>query len=87
MSKHTKSVGEKMMTTLKRRARPCTTEELAAAAGIPAKDAYSRLWWLQKVDGLLKSSGHGKERRWQFTAAALRALEPEAQEQAQSEKA
>jgi len=73
MSKNTKkAAGETMLNTLEAAAGPLTTAELAEAAGLSTKDAYSRLWWLQKKDGVLKSTGHGKERRWQFTAAALR---------------
>lgn len=77
MSKNesTKSAGALMIAAIKRRARPCTTAELAEVAGLSVKDAYSRLWWLQKKDGVLKSTGKGKERLWQFTARALREIE------------
>lgn len=77
-----KSAGEKMMNALKRRGKPMTTEELAGVAGLSVKDAYSRLWWLQKKEGLLKSSGHGKERQWQFSARGAKSMNPPADAQA-----
>jgi len=68
-----KTSGSKMLNALLAASGPLTTEQLAAAASLSNKDAFSRLWWLQKKDGILKSHGHGKTRRWQLTAAALRA--------------
>lgn len=76
---NTKSAGEKMMAALKRRGKPMTTEELAGVAGLSVKDAYSRLWWLQKKEHMLKSTGRGKERQWQFSARGLRSIQPPAE--------
>jgi predicted HTH transcriptional regulator len=73
---HTKSAGEKMMSALKRKGSAMTTEELAKVSGLSLKDAYSRLWWLQKKEGLLKSTGRGKERQWQFSARGLKSVSP-----------
>lgn len=75
----TKSAGEVMMNALKRRGKPMTTEELAKVANLSVKDAYSRLWWLQKKEGLLKSTGRGKERQWQFSARGLKSVAPPAE--------
>jgi predicted HTH transcriptional regulator len=74
-----KTAGEKMMNALKRRGKPMTTEELAKVADVSVKDAYSRLWWLQKKEGLLKSTGRGKERQWQFSARGLKSMAPPAE--------
>lgn len=76
---NTKSAGEKMMAALKRRGKPMTTEELAGIAGLSVKDAYSRLWWLQKKEHLLKSTGRGKERQWTFSARGLKSIQPPAE--------
>lgn len=73
-----KSIGEVMMAALKRRGKAMTTEELAKVAGCSEKDAYSRLWWLQKREGLLKSTGHGKEREWTFTVRGAKSMLPAA---------
>jgi hypothetical protein len=73
------TAGEKMMNALKRRGKPLTTEQLAEVAGISLKDAYSRLWWLQKKEHLLKSTGHGKERLWTFTARGQKSMVPPAE--------
>lgn len=76
----TKTAGEKMMNALKRRNEAMTTEELAKVSGLSVKDAYSRLWWLQKKEGLLKSTGRGKERQWQFSAKGRKSISPPAEE-------
>lgn len=78
-TKNTKSAGEKMMAALKRRGKPMTTEELADIAGLSVKDAYSRLWWLQKKEHLLKSTGRGKERQWSLSARGLKSIQPPAE--------
>ncbi len=75
----TKSAGEKMMSALKKKGVALTTEELAKISGLSVKDAYSRLWWLQKKEGLLKSTGHGKERQWTFSARGLKSMAPPAE--------
>jgi response regulator of citrate/malate metabolism len=72
------TAGEKMMNALKRRGKPMTTEELAKVAGLSTKDAYSRLWWLQKKEHLLKSTGAGKERLWTFSARGAKSMVPAA---------
>lgn len=74
-----KTAGEKMMSALKRRGVAMSTEELAKVAGVSLKDAYSRLWWLQKKEGLLKSTGRGKERQWTFSARGLKSMAPPAE--------
>lgn len=74
-----KNIGDVMMSALKRRGKPMTTEELAKVADASEKDAYSRLWWLQKKEGLLKSTGHGKERLWTFTARGQKSMLPPAE--------
>ncbi len=71
-----KTAGEKMMSALKRRGKPMTTEQLAEIASLSVKDAYSRLWWLQKKEGLLKSTGRGKERQWTFSARGIKSMVP-----------
>lgn len=71
-----KTAGEKMMNALKRRGKPMTTEQLAEIASLSVKDAYSRLWWLQKKEGLLKSTGRGKERQWTFSARGVKSMIP-----------
>lgn len=76
-----KTAGEKMMAALKRKGKPMTTEELAGIAGVSVKDAYSRLWWLQKKERLLKSTGHGKERQWSFTVRGTKSMVPPAEAQ------
>jgi predicted HTH transcriptional regulator len=73
------SAGETMMNALKRRGKPMTTEALAELAGLSVKDAYSRLWWLQKKEGLLKSTGRGKERQWTFSARGIKSMAPPAE--------
>lgn len=50
----------------KRKAATANTEELAAAAEIPVSQAYSRLYWLEVKDGVLESTGKGKERVWRL---------------------
>lgn len=50
-----------------RKAGTATTEELAAVAGIPVKQAYDRLWWMERKDGVLVSTGTGKARVWRTT--------------------
>lgn len=73
MSDAKKNAGQTMLDFLRakgkkaRKAGTATTEELAAAAGIPVKEAYDRLWWLEKKSGLLVSTGTGKNRIWRTT--------------------
>lgn len=47
-----------------------TTEVLAEAAGVPIKQAYDRLWWMEKRMGLLQSTGVGKDRLWRIKPSA-----------------
>lgn len=73
MSDAKKTAGQIMLDHLKakgkkaRKAGTATTEELAAAAGIPVKQAFDRLWWLEKKSGVLVSTGTGKNRTWRTT--------------------
>lgn len=70
MSDTKKNAGQTMLEFLRakgkkaRKAGTATTEELAAAAGIPIKQAYDRLWWMERKDGVLVSTGTGKNRVW-----------------------
>lgn len=74
-----KNAGETMLEFLRakgkkaRKAGTATTEELAAAAGIPVKQAYDRLWWMEKKDGTLVSTGTGKNRVWRTTPKTRKA--------------
>jgi len=56
-----------------RKAGTATTEELATAAGIPVKQAYDRLWWMEKKDFTLVSTGTGKARVWRTAPKARKA--------------
>lgn len=73
MSDTKKTAGETMLDHLRakgkkaRKAGTATTEELATVAGIPVKQAYDRLWWMEKKDGTLVSQGTGKARVWRTT--------------------
>ena len=73
MSDTKKNAGQVMLDFLKakgkkaRKAGTATTEELAAAAGIPVKQAYDRLWWMERKDNVLVSTGTGKSRVWRTT--------------------
>lgn len=79
-----KNAGETMLEFLRakgkkaRKAGTATTEELAAAAGIPVKQAYDRLWWMEKKDGTLVSTGTGKNRTWRTTPKPRKAAEAKA---------
>ncbi len=72
MNDSKRNVGKIMMDHLakigraKKKAGLATTEELAAAAGIPASQAYSRLYWLEVKDGKLESTGKGSARVWRL---------------------
>ncbi len=90
MSDAKKTAGQIMLDYLRakgkkaRKAGTASTEELAAVAGIPVKQAYDRLWWMEKKDGTLVSTGTGKNRVWRTTPKARKpkaeeaAAEPEA---------
>jgi len=65
MLNHLRAKGKKS-----RKAGMATTEELATVAGIPVKEAYDRLWWLEKKSGVLVSTGTGKNRVWRSTPKA-----------------
>jgi hypothetical protein len=79
-----KNAGETMLEFLRakgkkaRKAGQATTEELAAAAGIPVKQAYDRLWWMEKKDGTLVSQGTGKNRTWRTTPKVRKPAEAKA---------
>lgn len=84
MSDTKKNAGNAMLEFLRakgkkaRKAGTASTEELAAAAGIPVKQAYDRLWWMEKKDGTLVSTGTGKNRVWRTTPKTRKAKEAEA---------
>lgn len=73
-----KSAGEKMMAALKKKG-PLTTEQLSEIVGLSLKDTYSRAWWLQRKEGLLKSTGHGKTRTWTLSVRGLKSVNPPAE--------
>lgn len=75
------TLGETMMNILKKAGEGAylTTEQLAEDAGVTVKDAYSRLYWLAKREGLLKSKGHGKTRQWAFTVRGVKSMAPPAE--------
>ena len=73
MSDNKRNAGKLMMDHLatigraKRKAGTATTEELAAAAGIPVGQAYSRLWWMENKDGTIFSiGGKGNTKMWRL---------------------
>lgn len=67
-----RSAGKLMMNHLAqkgkgtKKAGTASTEELAAVAGIPVAQAYSRLYWLETKDGKLESTGKGVARVWRL---------------------
>jgi len=77
MLNHLRAKGKKS-----RKAGTATTEELATVAGIPVKEAYDRLWWLEKKSGVLVSTGTGKNRVWRSTPKARKGKDVEAQVEA-----
>lgn len=91
MSDTKKTAGQTMLDHLRakgkkaRKAGTATTEELAAVAGIPVKQAYDRLWWMEKKDGTLVSSGTGKERVWRTTPKPRKAKDEAPAAEAASE--
>lgn len=50
-----------------RKAGTATTEELALHIGKSFKYTYDRLYWMEKKDGTLVSTGSGKARVWRVT--------------------
>lgn len=82
-SEPTRTAGEIMMTKLRDHAKrsknpkaALTTVALAEAAGISLKDAYSRAWWLESKEGLLVSTGKGKERVWRLSSKGRKSMNP-----------
>ncbi len=67
------TLGDRIMKQLNKRGK-ATTEELAVSLKATEKDVYSRAWWLAAKDGLLKSTGHGKQRTWKLTAKGAKSL-------------
>ncbi len=53
-----------------RKAGMATTEEIAAAINKPVKYTYDRLFWLEKREGVLQSTGAGKNRVWRTAKKA-----------------
>lgn len=49
-------------------------ETLAETAGLSVKDAYSRLYWLEKREGRLVSTGKGAEKVYRLAAKTLKEL-------------
>jgi hypothetical protein len=49
-------------------------ETLAASAEVSLKDAYSRLFWLEKREGKLVSTGKGAEKVYRLAAKTFKAL-------------
>ncbi len=70
MSDTKKTAGQTMLDHLRakgkksRKAGTATTEELAAVIGKSVKYTYDRLYWMEKKDGTLQSTGTGKSRVW-----------------------
>lgn len=70
MSDTKKTAGQTMLDYLRakgkkaRKAGTATTEELAAVIGKSVKYTYDRLYWMEKKDGTLQSTGTGKARVW-----------------------
>ncbi len=58
-----------------RQAGTATTEEIAAAIDKPVKYTYDRLFWLEKREGVLQSTGTGKNRVWRTAKKARPAKE------------
>ena len=78
-----KRAGETMMTKIRDHAKRAkndkaglSTEALAKVADISLKDAYSRLWWLEKKEGLLVSTGKGKEKVWRLSSKGRKSMNP-----------
>lgn len=61
MINHLQTIGR-----AKKKAGTATTAELAAVAGIPVGQAYSRLYWLEVKDEVLESTGKGANRVWRL---------------------
>jgi hypothetical protein len=61
-----------------RKAGQATTQEIADAIGVPMKQVYDRLWWMEKKEGLLVSQGTGKNRTWRTTPKPRPAAKPKA---------
>jgi hypothetical protein len=84
MSDTKKTAGEQILEFLRdkgkkaRKAGTATTEEIAAAIGKPIKYTYDRLFWMEKKDGVLQSSGVGKARVWRTAKKARPAKAQEA---------
>ncbi len=81
--KNEKNAGELMMTKIRDYAKRqkndragLTTEALAKVADISLKDAYSRLWWLEKKEALLVSTGKGKEKVWRLSSKGRKSFNP-----------
>lgn len=81
--KNEKTAGETMMAKIRDHAKRAkndraglSTEALAKAADVSLKDAYSRLWWLEKKEGLLVSTGKGKEKQWRLSSKGRKSFNP-----------
>lgn len=79
----TKTAGATMMAKIRDHAKrvkndkaTLTTEALAEVAGVSVKDAYSRLYWLEKKEGLLVSTGKGKTKAWRLSSKGRKSMNP-----------
>ncbi len=82
-SEPVRTAGEIMLTKLRDHAKRAknpkaglSTEVLSEVAGVSLKDAYSRLWWLESKEGLLVSTGKGKERVWRLSSKGRKSMNP-----------
>ncbi len=76
-----KNMGTVMITTIYNSATRArnpregvSIEALAAAANVTLKDAYSRLFWLEKREGKLVSTGKGVAKVYRLTAKTFKSL-------------
>jgi hypothetical protein len=76
-----RNVGGLMMTAIFNNAKRLgntraglSIEALAEVAGISVKDAYSRLYWLEKRDGKLVSTGKGAEKVYRLAAKTVKSI-------------
>lgn len=61
-----------------RKAGTATTAELADVIGKPVKYTYDRLFWMEKRDGTLQSTGVGKDRVWRVALKPRKSTAPSA---------
>ena len=78
-----KTLGEILMTKIRNHSKRenddragLTTEALAKSAATELKSVFSRLYWLEKKEGLLVSSGKGKKRVWRLSSRGHKSMLP-----------